>query len=173
MRKPGFLLLFILLLAAQVVLGNYCNFTRYFTLTFLPVMVLCIPIKRNTIFCLIAAFVTGFICDFLQDGMLGLTILALVPVGLLRRGIIQLVFGSEVFSRGEDISFRRQGVGKMALATAIVTGIFLAIYILVDCAGTMPRWFCFFRWLISLVGDTLIGLFAADLLTKDEYGRWR
>ena len=173
MRKPGFLLLFILLLIAQVLLGVYCNFPRWFTLTLLPVMILCIPIKRNTIFCLFAAFITGFLVDFLQDGMLGLTILSLVPVALLRRGIIQLVFGSEVFSRGEDISFRRQGTGKMTLAIVMVTGIFLAIYIFVDCAGTMPRWFCFCRWLISLAGDTIIGLFCADLLTKDELGRWR
>lgn len=173
MRKPGFLLIFILLLIAQVLLGVFCNFTSMFTLTLLPVMILCIPIKRNTIFCMVAAFVTGFLADFLQDGMLGLSILALVPIGLSRKGIIQLVFGSEVFSRGEDISFRRQGIGKMTLAIAMVTGLYLAIYILVDCAGTMPRLFCFTRWAISLAGDTLLGLFAADLLTKDELGRWR
>ena len=173
MRKPGFLLIFILLLIAQVLLGVFCNFTSMFTLTLLPVMILCIPIKRSTIFCMVAAFVTGFLADFLQDGMLGLSILALVPIGLSRKGIIQLVFGSEVFSRGEDISFRRQGIGKMTLAIAMVTGLYLAIYILVDCAGTMPRLFCFTRWAISLAGNTLLGLFAADLLTKDELGRWR
>ncbi|MCQ2187954.1 MAG: hypothetical protein MJY73_06365 [Bacteroidales bacterium] len=173
MRKPGFLLMYILLLTAQILLGVYCNFTSLFTLTLLPVMVLCIPIKRSTIFCMVAAFITGFLADFMQDGMLGISILALVPIGLMRKGIIQLVFGSEVFSRGEDISFRRQGIGKMALAIAMVTGIYLAIYIFVDCAGTMPRSFCFMRWIISLAGDTILGLFAADLLTKDELGRWR
>lgn len=173
MRKPGFLLIFILLLIAQVLLGVFCNFTSWFTLTLLPVMILCIPIKRNTIFCMVAAFITGFLADFLQDGMLGLSIIALVPIGLCRKGLIQLVFGSEVFSRGEDISFRRQGWGKMTLAIAMATGLYLAIYIFIDCAGTMPRWFCFSRWAISLAGDTLLGLFAADLLTKDELGRWR
>lgn len=173
MRKPRFLLLYILLLTAQVLLGVYCNFSSLFTLTLLPVMVLCIPIKRSTIFCMTAAFATGFLADFLQDGMLGISILALVPIGLMRKGIIQLVFGSEVFSRGEDISFRRQGMGKMTLAIAMVTGIYLAIYIFVDCAGTMPRSFCFLRWVISLAGNIIPGLFAADLLTKDEFGRWR
>lgn len=173
MRKPGFLLLFILLLIAQVLLSVFCNFTSMFTLTLLPVMILCIPIKRSTIFCMAVAFVTGFLADFLQDGMIGLSIIALVPVGLFRKGIIQLVFGSELFSRGEDISFRRQGVGKMILAITMATGLYLAIYIFFDCAGTMSHMFCFTRWLISLAGNTLLGLFAADLLTKDELGRWR
>ncbi|MBQ0127399.1 MAG: hypothetical protein MJY91_07885 [Bacteroidales bacterium] len=173
MRKPGFLLLYILLLTANILLGVYCSFSSLFTLTLLPVMILCIPIKRDTIFCMGAAFVTGFLADFLQDGMLGISILSLVPIGLMRKGIIQLVFGSEVFSRGEDISFRRQGLGKMTLAIAMVTGIYLAIYIFVDCAGTMPRSFCLMRWIISLAGNTVIGAFAADLLTKDELGRWR
>lgn len=173
MRKPGFILLFTLLLIAQIVLSVNCNFSSRFTLTFLPAMILCIPTKRSTIFSLFAAFLTGFLADFLGDGMLGLTVLALVPVGLVRKGVIQLVCGSEVFSRGEDISFRRQGPAKMAMAVIIVTGIFLAIYIQADCAGTMPFSFKLGKWLVSLAGDTLAGMFCAHLLTVDELGRWR
>ena len=173
MKRGGFLLMYLLLLAVQILAGNYCNFTQHFTLTILPVMVLCIPIRYGTIFAMCAAFATGFCCGFLGDGFLGLAILALVPVGLGRKALIQLVFGSEVFSRGEDISFRRQGVPKMALATLIATAVYMAIYVWADGAGTLSFRFCLTKFLLSTLGSTAVSLFAAHLLTSDDLGKWK
>ena len=172
MRKPGFLLMYCLVLIAQILLLNFCNFSQYLIVTFLPVMVLCIPIGRGNIFAMIVAFITGFITDFLADGMIGLTSLSLVPVALVRRGIIQLVFGSELFSRGEEISVRKQGVGKIILASLLATGLFLAIYIWVDGAGTRPFWFNATKWGISLAVSTIVSYFICDLLTSDDV-RWK
>lgn len=172
MRKPGFTLTYLLLLVAQIMLLNYCNFTQYLAVVFLPVMVMCISIKKGPIFTMIVAFLTGFAADFLAGGMLGLTSLALVPVAAARKGIIQLVFGSELFSRGEEISVRKQGVGKVLLACLMVTAIFLIIYIWADGAGTRPTWFNFLKFGISLVADTIISFFVCDLLTSDDI-RWK
>ena len=138
MKKPGFLVLYLLLIIAQVLLNNFSFFERYVLVTFLPVMIMCIPVDKGTIFCMAVAFLTGFAVDFLGDGMLGLTSLSLVPVALARNGVISLVFGSELFARGENISLRKQGVGKMILGTLLMTAIFLAVYITADGAGTMP-----------------------------------
>ena len=172
MRKPGFTLTYVLMLIAQVMILNFCNFTQYLTVVFLPVMILCIPIKRGPVFAMIVAFVTGFATDFLAGGMLGLTSLALVPVAAFRRGIIQLVFGSELLSRGEEISVRKQGIGKSMLACLMATAVFLLIYVWTDGAGTRPTWFNLLRLGISLVVDTVISFFICDLLTSDEI-RWK
>lgn len=171
MKRPGFLMTFVILLMVQVLLGNFFTFTRFVTIFVLPVMILCIPIDKGTIFCMLASFLTGFAYDFLCDGMIGLTSMALVPVGLLREGIIRLVFGSELFARGENISIRKQGVGATILATMLATSVFLAVYIAADAAGTMPFWFNLTRFGISLLVSTIVSFFVAYLLTTD--GRWK
>lgn len=171
MKKPGFLLLYLLLTIAQVLLGNFCNFSPYLMVTVLPVMVLCIPVDKGPVFAMIAAFCTGFAVDFLCDGMLGLTSIALVPAALCRSGILRLVFGSEIFSRQENISVRRQGILKMMLGTLLVTAVYLAVYILADGAGTRPAWFDLLKFGISLVASTLVSFFVADLLTTER--KWR
>jgi len=172
MRKPGFFLTYCVILIAQILLMNFGNFSQYLSVFFLPVMVLCIPLKRGPVFAMFAAFATGFAADFLASGMLGLIALALVPVAACRRGIIRLVFGSEMLARGEDISLRKQGLEKALLATLMVTAIFLLIYIWADSAGTRPFWFNGVRFLSSLTASALVSLFVFRILTSDEI-RWK
>ena len=172
MRKPGFTLMYCIVLVIQILLLNFCNFSQYLNLVFLPVMILCIPIRHDAIFCMVVAFITGFVTDFLAGGMLGLTSLALVPVALLRKGVIQLVFGSELLARGEEIKIHKQGLPKTILACLIVTGLFLAIYVWADGADTRPFWFNAARWGISLVASTVLSVFICDILTSDDI-RWK
>ena len=169
MRDSGFAFKFILLAVAQVLLWNYFDFTQYLMLVYLPTLILCLPIKRGTIFAMLLAFATGFAVDFFSNGMMGLTSVALVPVALARRGIIQLVCGAEVFSRGENISIKRQGFPKMALAILMVTALFLAIFIWADGAGTRPIWFNLVKFASSLLAGTLVSLFAANILDSDSH----
>ena len=171
MKKPGFLLLYLLLVIAQILLGEFCTFSPVLVISILPVMVLCIPVNRGPIFAMIAAFCTGFAVDFLCDGMLGLTSLALVPAALCRSGILRLVFGGEIFSRGENISIRRQGPLKMLLATLLVTAVYMAVYIIADGALTRPGWFDLLKFGVSLAASTLVSFFVSDLLTSDL--RWK
>lgn len=168
MKDSVFRIKFALLLVAQVLMLNYCNFSQYLTPVFLPVMILCTPIQRKTYHSLLLAFACGFAVDFLAGGMLGLTSLALLPVALVRKGVITLVFGSEVYSRMENISAKRQGWGKVVLATLILTALFLALYIWVDGAGTRPLWFNIARFAVSMAGSTLLSLVVADILFADK-----
>ena len=132
MRLTG--LKYFLLFLAQAVLWNYFNFSQYIVIAILPAMILCLPISRSTVEAMLIAFVTGVAMDFLVTGQLGLTAFALVPAGLLRRQVISLVFGSELFARGEELSLHRQGWLKFALAILLLTAVFLLPYIWLDDA---------------------------------------
>lgn len=172
MRKPGFALVYILLLAAQVLLLNFGNFTQYLSIIFLPAMILCLPINQSTTTSMIIAFFSGFAIDFLAGGALGLTSLALVPVAACRKMVILFVFGSELESREENISIKRQGSLRVILACLIVTALFLIIYIAADGAGTRPLWFNTVKWIICLIVDTFVSFFICELLTSDSV-RWK
>ena len=169
----GFTVKYLLLLIAQILLWNYFNFTQFLTFAILPAMILCLPVRRGTVSAMLIAFATGFAADFLAGGLLGLTSLALVPVGLLRRPIIWLVFGSELQARGEDISFQRQGSSKMMLATAMVTAVFLLVYIVADSAGTRPLWVDAVKFAASLAVSTLISTYIAWILCSENSQKWK
>lgn len=60
MRDSAFLLKFIILLVAQVLIWNFCNFSQYAMLTFLPVIILLLPTKQETLISMLIAFAAGF-----------------------------------------------------------------------------------------------------------------
>jgi len=122
---------------------------------------------------MLIAFVTGFFVDFFTHGILGLTICALLPVAFCREWIIRLVFGNEVFSRGEDVNIERQGIAKVSLASLIATALFFLIYIWVDGAGTRPMNFNIIRFVLSCVVSMLVSLYVIHILTSEEVRRWR
>lgn len=162
----------LIVLVVQIVIWNYLNLTQFVLLTFLPVMILCLPVGMNTVAILLLAFSAGLAVDFFANGVLGLTSIALLPVAICRRLVITLVFGEEVFSRGENISLKRQGLFKMNLATVLVTALFLIIYIWVDGAGVRPFWFNLVRFVSSLLASSLFSIPVAALLTEEDTPRW-
>ena len=164
---------YILLFLAQAALWNYGNFSQYLLIVFLPAMILCLPIERSPIYAMIVAFVTGLLMDFLVTGQLGMTSLALVPVALLRRPVIRLVFGSELFARGEDLSFHRQGWPKFVLAVLLLTALFLLVFLWVDSAGTRPLWFNVLKFALSLAVSSAVGVFVAYLMLEETGERWK
>lgn len=164
MKEGRFFFSFVLLLIAQICICNFFRFSQYVMLSILPTMILMIPIKRNTITALLIAFLSGAAVDFFSDGLMGLNILALVPVAFLRFTIIRLVFGEEVFARQEDISLPRQGSYKMSLAITMAQALFLIVYIYADGAGTRPFLFSCIRFGASLVAGVILSLLVARIL---------
>ena len=173
MKGSRFILVYVILVIAQILLRNYCNFTQYLAISFLPAMIMCLPLDKSTVSGMFIAFITGFIVDFLTDGQLGLTILALVPVALVRRWVILAVFGEEVFSSGENISFNRQGAEKIFLSIFMLTSIFMLVFIAADGAGTRPFWFNLVKFLISVLLSSAVSYFIAKLLCADYDSRWK
>ena len=78
--KNRFVLTYVLLVIAQMLLCNYFHFTPYIMLTILPIMVFCIPTRVSVFWTLIIAFVTGLAVDYFAEGIIGLNAAALLPV---------------------------------------------------------------------------------------------
>lgn len=163
---------FILLFVVQLLVWNYFNFLQYVFIVFLPVMLLCLPIERGSISLMLLAFVLGVAADFLVNGQLGLTALALVPVAALRRTVIQLVFGNEILARGEELSFHRQRYTKFATATLMLTSVFLLVYLWMDGAGMYSLGFLALKYVISLLVSTAVSVPVAYLLLEESTGKW-
>ena len=168
MKKPGFWLIYLFLLLAQLLLSTYANFSPYVIVTLLPVMVLCMPIRVITYASLVIAFATGLTVDFMSEGLLGLNALALVPVAFARNAIIRLFFGEELFAREEDFSIHRNGFGKVAMAVVLSVAIFLVVYIWADGAGTRPFAFNAIRFAASLAVSSGLSLLVVNLLAPDS-----
>lgn len=168
MKHGKFFISYTLLLVIQVLICNFLHLTQFIYLTILPMMVLLIPLDLSTVAAMLIAFASGFAVDWLADGILGLNVLALVPVALLRKPIISLVFGEEVFARGEDISIKSQGILPMSVAFIMAGAVFLIIYVWADGAGTRPFWFSLARFGASLVAGFILSLLTADLLSPEK-----
>ena len=164
---------FILLFLAQAALWNYFNVSPYLFVAYLPALLLCLPPERSTLQVMVLAFLTGLLADFLVSGQIGLTALALVPVAFVRRRVIRIVFGQEIFARGEDLSFHRHGWAKFALAIALVTALFLLIYIWVDSAGMYSAGFRTLKFVLSLLASTVLSMAVAYLYLEDSGVRWK
>ena len=107
MRKGGYYFIFLLLVAVQMLICNYLNLSPYLTLSILPVLVLCLPLRLPTFWTMLLAFVTAGAVDLLSEGLLGLNALALVPVAFVRKEIIRLIFGDELSSSRSPSSGRK------------------------------------------------------------------
>ncbi len=166
-------LIYLLLFLMQAVLWNYFTFSQYVTIVFLPAMLFCLPQDRGAIRMMLTAFVTGLTLDFIVTGQLGLTSFALVPVALLRRPVVSMAFGPEVFARGDELSFTRQGWQKFVPAILLLTAVFLVLYIWVDSAGTRPFWPCALRFACSLAASTAVSLLVAYVMLDNSGERWK
>lgn len=166
--SQNFGILYVLLIICQVLMSTYTQLGPYIMLSMLPAMVLCIPTGVRTSICMLIAFASGLAVDWLSEGFIGLNIAALLPVALLRKGIIRIFLGEDIINRNDTFSIRRNGLGKVSLALITSVSVFLAIHIFLDGAGTRPTWFCLIRFGSSLACNWLIGLLVINILTPDD-----
>lgn len=162
------ILIFLLLLLAQIVICNFLHVTPYIMLSILPVMILCLPVRYGPVVSMIIAFASGMAVDLLAEGVPGLNTAALLPVAFARFQIIRLVFGSELFARGEDFTTQKSGMGKVTVAILLAQTLFLVIYIWLDGAGIRPLWFNALRFVCSLAAGVAVSIFVADLMAGND-----
>ena len=91
-----------------------------------------------------------------------------MPVAILRKPLIRMVFGEEVIEREETISIRKYGPIKMSIAILVVHTLFLVIYTAADGAGTRPFWFNAARVAASLVPGYVLSLIVSGVLLPDK-----
>jgi hypothetical protein len=166
--SQNFGILYVLLIICQVLMSTYTQLGPYIMLSMLPAMVLCIPTGVKTTICMLIAFASGLAVDWLSEGFIGLNIAALLPVALLRKGIIRIFLGEDIINRNDTFSIRRNGIGKVSFALISSVSIFLALHIFLDGAGTRPLWFCMARFGASLACNWLVGLLVINILTPDD-----
>jgi cell shape-determining protein MreD len=152
----------------QILICNYFRFSAYIMLSILPVIILCLPTKIGTGPAMLIAFATGMAVDFLSEGMIGINTLSLVPVAFIRKSIINLIFGNELFERKDNISIRKFGYGKVSFAILVVQSLFLLIYIYSDGAGMRTFLFNAIRFSLSLLSGYLLSLLIVDIIASDD-----
>lgn len=160
--------LYTLLVIGQIVLCNYSQLGPYIMLSMLPAMVLCIPPSVSTITGMFIAFISGLSVDWLSEGLIGLNAAAIVPVALMRKGIIKIFLGEDLITRGDRFSYRKNGFTKISVAHSVCLIIFLAIYIILDGAGTRPAWFCLAKGGISFACNFVLAIIVTNILAPDD-----
>ena len=166
--NQNFGILYILLVIGQIVLCNYSQLGPYIMLSMLPAMVLCIPPSVGAIAGMFIAFASGLSVDWLSEGLIGLNTAALVPVALMRKGIIKIFLGEDLITRGDRFSYRKNGFGKVSIANSACLIIFLSLYIILDGAGTRPAWFCLTKGGISFALNFLLAIIVTNILSPDD-----
>ena len=166
--SQNFGILYVLLVICQVLMSTFTQLGPYIMLSMLPAMILCIPTGIRTSICMLIAFASGLSVDWLSEGFLGLNVAALLPVALLRKGIIRIFLGEDIINRNDTFSIRKNGLGKVSLALITSISVFLAIHIFLDGAGTRPTWFCLTRFGVSLACNWFVGLLVINILTPDD-----
>ena len=167
-NTQNFWVLYLLLAVAQIIICNYCNFTPYVTLTLLPAMVMCIPTGISTIAGMLIAALTGLSIDFLSEGLIGLNTAAILPLAFLRRGMIGIFLGKDLIIREDQFSIHKNGAAKVAFVMFAATTLFLALYIILDGAGTRSIVFNLLRYVCSLVPNMLLCFLVTNTLNKED-----
>ena len=150
-------LIYFLLIPVQIVLSQLIQPGPDWVLTLLPVMLLCLPTGWPTLRCMLFAFCTGLAVDFFSGGVLGLSALALTPLGWMRNFFLRKFFNDELVDRGEPLSWRKWGMGIVGLVL-LMTAIFLLIYIFVDAGGERSFWMGGRTFLLSMAADAVLAL---------------
>lgn len=167
MNNSRYLLIYLILVISQIIINSLLGISQHLLISLLPMLILCLPVKTGYLAAMFIAFATGLAVDFFSNGLLGMTSFALVPAALCRPLIISLVFGSEVFSRGENITLRRQGVPKFALAILLINAVFFLLYIPLDSAGTRTLGFNILSFVISLLSSSILSLLLVNRTTSE------
>lgn len=162
MRDRGFFLIFLIAVAAQILANNFLNLSQFVLVSCLPGLILCVPVRIKTPFLLIITFITGFFVDLLAGGMIGLTLVALLPVAFARNWLFGLILGNDTLSRMESLSVSKQGSNRISIILILMILLYFIIYIWTDSAGTRPFWFN----AVKLVSSTLVSYVVCLLVVK-------
>ena len=170
--RNRYFIIYIVLLVAQIVFANYLDLTQYAVLYFLPAMILCAPVTTGTVPLMLLAFLSGLAFNFFSDGMLGIVSCSLVPVALLRRPVVSLVIGSDVFNRKENLSIAQHGLSKISTVCVLCQAVFLLVFVILDSAGTRTFAFNAIKFGVSLVIGTLASLVVFRLFNPKDIRKW-
>ncbi len=161
-------LMYILLVVAQILICNFINTGPYVFISILPVLVLCLPLNIPSVLLMLVAAACGLAVDWMAEGIVGLNMLALVPVAFIRNFTVTLLFGRDRKDRTEDFSMKKNGFLRVSAAILLCQAVFLAVYIIADGAGTRPFLSCLLRFASSLACGYILSLPVFNILTSND-----
>lgn len=146
----------VLLVIIQMVITNFIYLGPYITISILPFTILMMPLGWRTWQILLGAAAVSVPVDLLAEGVLGMNMAALLPTVFVRQWMIFLYTPANQRDREGLISSEWLGNIRLILMIALMLATFLFIYTILECAGTRPMSFVCFKFIISLVINTLL-----------------
>lgn len=158
MRDSAFYFIFAVTAILQILVNVFLHLPAWLTICILPALIALAPLRIRTPFLLIIAFITAFLTDFLTSGILGLTVVSLLPVAFLRNFLYKIFIGKESFTRKDDISSKKHGLLRISGILVVSFLVYFLIFVLADSAGTRPLLFNGLRILCSMTASYVISL---------------
>ena len=158
MKKTGDIFFFVLLFLLQLVLSDYVHLGPWVYLCILPLLILCIPLSRSPQAVMLIAFALGLGLDILSDGVPGLNAFAAVLAAAPRKFFYRTLVNADRQDKTEVPKIREVGLPKYLKYLGVITALYLAAYIVVDCVSFRPPIFLLGKFLISWVASTALCL---------------
>lgn len=158
MNRTGDIFYFVLLFLLQLVLSDYVHLGPWVYLCILPLLILFIPLSRSPHAVLLIAFALGLGLDILSDGVPGLNAFAAVLAAAPRKFFYRILVNADRQDKTEVPKIREAGLVKYLKYLGVITALYLAAYILVDCVSFRPAGFLLGKFLISWVASTALCL---------------
>ena len=158
MNKSHSILFFVLVFLLQLVISNYVNLGPWIMLSLMPFLILQLPVQRTPHIVLLSAFGLGLLLDWLSAGVLGLNAFAAIVAAAPRRLLYRRIINNDRHDETWIPLLRDAGFGKYLKYLLILTGIYLAAYILLDCVSVRPFGFILVKFVASTLASTALGL---------------
>ena len=161
MKRGSDIFYLVLLFLLQLVISDYVHLGPWVCLCILPLLLVHIPLSRSPHAAMLIAFALGLGLDILSDGVPGLNAFAAVLAVTPRKFFYRLIVNADRQDKTEVPYIDHVGLVKYLKYLGVLTAIYLAAYILVDCVSLRPAGFILGKFVISWVASTLLCLLLA------------
>ena len=149
MNKLTDIFFFALVFILQLVLSDYVHLGPWVYVCLVPFLLIGIPLSRSPHVALLIAFAVGLGVDVLSDGVPGLNAFAAVLAVAPRKFFYRLLVNADRQDKTEVPLPREVGLGKYIKYLGVLTALYLAAYIGLDCISFRPVGFILLKFLAS------------------------
>ncbi|MBQ6073399.1 MAG: rod shape-determining protein MreD [Bacteroidales bacterium] len=161
MNKLNEILFFVMVFILQLVISDYLHLGPWISLSLIPFFIVSISLQRSPQAVMLIAFGLGIGLDILSDGVVGLNAFAAVMAAAPRKFFYRLLVNSDRQDKTEILTPRDAGFAKYLRYLGIITAIYMAAYVLLDCVSFRPAGFMLLKFAASTVASTALCLLPA------------
>ncbi len=168
MNKINYKIVFVALFIAQILINNFWHVSQYLLLSFMPLLLLSLPLKHSNVMVLFIAFFVGLAVDLLSSSTLGITSCALLLCAICKNLILKMVYGEELFTYREGSPLNFHTTRELLLSLTLFCAIYFIPYVFIESSGSRPFSFIFLRWLCSFAFSSGVNCILATFLFKAD-----